>query len=201
MTPASLTGRAGTASGYSSQPRSMSAAERVSGAGPAFQPEGGGMRAISASAERPFQSYLELGALASAVPCGRLHTRQVLWEWKLDSLAEDAELLVSELLSNAVKASWQSGDPIGLRLLADHRRLLIEVLDRNPAEPQPRPADYESDSGRGFTVIAALSHRWGFARVTSSLKVVWAELLVQDNPARDAHHERSSLPAIAHLQI
>jgi hypothetical protein len=47
----------------------------------------------------PFQSYLELGALPSAVPCARLHARQVLYEWRLADLA-DAELVVSELVTN-----------------------------------------------------------------------------------------------------
>jgi len=45
----------------------------------------------------PSRSQLELGALASAVPCARLHARQVLWEWGVGEQAETAELLVSEL--------------------------------------------------------------------------------------------------------
>jgi anti-sigma regulatory factor (Ser/Thr protein kinase) len=52
----------------------------------------------------PQCSSLELAALPTVVPCGRLHTRQVLREWKLAHLADDAETLVSELLTNAVKA-------------------------------------------------------------------------------------------------
>src|ERR1017187_3708362 len=53
----------------------------------------------------PLQDFLELGALAGAVPCARLHVRQVLWEWGvLRSLGEGAELLVTELVTNAVKA-------------------------------------------------------------------------------------------------
>ena len=53
----------------------------------------------------PLQDFLELGALVSAVPCARLHARQVLWEWGLASLGESAGLLVTELITNAVKAS------------------------------------------------------------------------------------------------
>ncbi len=44
-----------------------------------------------------------LGALPSAVPCARLHARQVLWEWGLSKDAETAELLLSELVTNAVQ--------------------------------------------------------------------------------------------------
>ena len=50
-------------------------------------------------------SYLELGALPTAVPCARLHARHLLWEWGLSALVEDTELLTSELITNAVKAT------------------------------------------------------------------------------------------------
>src|SRR5579862_5146488 len=53
----------------------------------------------------PLCSYLELGALPTAVPCARLHARHVLWEWGLNGLAADTELLVSELVTNAIKAT------------------------------------------------------------------------------------------------
>ena len=54
---------------------------------------------------RPLCSYLELGALPTAVPCARLHARHLAWEWGLNGLAPDSELLVSELVTNAVKAT------------------------------------------------------------------------------------------------
>jgi anti-sigma regulatory factor (Ser/Thr protein kinase) len=46
-----------------------------------------------------------LGALPNAVPCARLHASLVLAEWGLKALAETAELIVSELVTNAVRAS------------------------------------------------------------------------------------------------
>ena len=137
---------------------------------------------VSTPAYWPLRSYLELGALTSAVPCARLHARQIVWEWGFRHLAEDAEILVSELLTNAVKAS-SSPDGAGvvvLRLLANRERLLIEVWDHNPDDPQPRQADAESESGRGFSVIEALSSRWGFRRLSYSVKVVWCELRIGD---------------------
>jgi anti-sigma regulatory factor (Ser/Thr protein kinase) len=108
----------------------------------------------------------------------------VLWEWKLAHLANDAELLVSELLSNAIKATWSSdeADLVVMRLFADAQRLLIEVWDNAPGDPQPRQADDESESGRGCMVVAAISHRWGYRRASLALKVVWAELLITTNP-------------------
>src|ERR1035438_5527339 len=63
----------------------------------------------------PLQDFLELGALAGAVPCARLHARQVLWEWGF-RLGENAELLVTELVSNAVKASRAMTQAFPVRL-------------------------------------------------------------------------------------
>lgn len=134
------------------------------------------------AADWPKVSLLELGALPTAVPCGRLHARHVLREWLLGHLAADAELLVSELLSNAVTATRSAGETelIALRLLASPHQLLIEVWDRSPAVPRPREADDDAENGRGLAVIEALSHRWGFRHVSADLKVVWCELLISD---------------------
>jgi anti-sigma regulatory factor (Ser/Thr protein kinase) len=127
----------------------------------------------------PLVSYLELAALPTAVSCGRLHARQVLWEWRLSQLVVDAETVLSELLTNAVAASWSPAGVglVAVRLLADPQRLLIEVWDHNPGAPQRCHADSESESGRGLLVVGAIAHRWGYHRVRASLKVVWAELL------------------------
>ena len=53
----------------------------------------------------PYHSFLPLGALPGAIPCARLHTTAVLWEWGMEALAQQAELTVSELVTNAVRAS------------------------------------------------------------------------------------------------
>ncbi len=47
----------------------------------------------------PLHSYLELGAFPGAVPCARLHSRQLLWEWGLTDFSDTIELLVSELVT------------------------------------------------------------------------------------------------------
>jgi anti-sigma regulatory factor (Ser/Thr protein kinase) len=129
----------------------------------------------------PHVSSLELAALPTAVPCARLHTTQLLWEWKLDHLAEDAALLVSELVTNAVNATSRSGRPglVALRLKADRHRLIIESWDQAPADPEPRHPPDDSEDGRGFTIITALTHRWGHHRLNPTLKVIWCELLTE----------------------
>lgn len=85
----------------------------------------------------PLRSHLEFGALPTAVPCARLHARQMLWKWGLNGLAETAELLVSGLVTNAVKATagYDGLLPIRLHLSSDKERLLIEVWDAAPRPP------------------------------------------------------------------
>ncbi len=129
-------------------------------------------------------SGLVLGALPTAASCGRLHAKNVVCEWGLGHLSDTIELLVSELVTNALRASELTCGPdippIRLRLSSDRAVVLIEVWDHNPDDPQPRQAGAESESGRGFSVIEALSSRWGFRRLSYSLKVVWCELLIGD---------------------
>lgn len=136
--------------------------QRVSGAG---------------RAERvPRASYLEFGAYDSAVPCGRLHTRNVLNEWGLAAVTEDAELIVSELLTNAIKVTAARGldQCVALRVAARDDHLLIEVWDPVAAPPEPRPHAVDADSGRGLEIVSLLSERWGTYHVDRGGKVVWA---------------------------
>ena len=123
-------------------------------------------------------SILELAPLPTAVPCARLHAGHVLHEWGLRDLADDAALLVSELITNAVDASIVLPDrpPIALHLRATETSLMIEAWDHSPLDLESREADPDAECGRGLTVVAALSDRWGWKRTGYRRKVVWAEL-------------------------
>ena len=142
---------------------------------------------MAAPTDWPFQSYLELGALPSAVPCARLHSRQVLWEWGLRALADPVELIVSELVTNGLQASegltgsryagrWTPGvPPLRLWLHADGRRAVIQVWDGNDKLPTPQVANVGAESGRGLLLVEAMSTTWGSYQIGgSSGKVVWA---------------------------
>lgn len=133
----------------------------------------------------PLRSHLELGALPGAVPCARLHTRQVLWEWSLDALADNAELVVSELFTNAVAASrgLPNCPPVRLWLLSDRQQLLILVGDASPQPPTRIDAAETAETGRGLLLVETLATQWGsYAAAGSAGKVTWALLTTQTGP-------------------
>jgi anti-sigma regulatory factor (Ser/Thr protein kinase) len=125
----------------------------------------------------PLRDGIELGSLPGAVSCARLHVRQVLWEWGLSRFGENAELLVSELMTNAVAASQPEDavPPVRLWLLADQTRALILVWDGSPLPPVPSDPGPDAESGRGLLLVEAVSERWDwYLPVQSGGKVVWA---------------------------
>lgn len=156
----------GSTGAVSSGRRVRPAEEPSSGAGPA----------------KPWSrvSLLQLGALPTAVGCGRAHARLVLREWGLSHLVDDAVLIASELLTNALQASRALGNstPIALRLLASDEQLIIEAWDQWVEDYDLKRTPGDDESGRGLAVIDALSNRWGTGRLSDDYKIVWAELLV-----------------------
>ncbi len=129
-------------------------------------------------------SKLELGPLPSAVPCARLHAKHIFWEWDLAHVTNDAELIVSELMTNALKAARPLPDihPITLYLQASDEHLMIQVWDALSAAPAPRPQAIDAETGRGLEIVSLLSDRWGFYHPVGGGKVVWAALVTGTAP-------------------
>jgi anti-sigma regulatory factor (Ser/Thr protein kinase) len=134
----------------------------------------------------PLRSYLELGALRSAVPCARVHVKQVLWEWGLQELSYNVELVVSELVTNSVLASeglmgsrfngkWTPGrPPVRLWVWSDKQGVLIQVWDGDDRMPRRRVGELEDESGRGLLLVEAVCDEWGACPMEgASGKVVW----------------------------
>ncbi|GGN11206.1 histidine kinase [Streptomyces fuscichromogenes] len=96
-------------------------------------------------------------------------TRQ-LARWDLDELSFTTELILSELVTNAIR---HGRAPIGVRLLHD-RTLICEVSDASTTSPHLRYAASTDEGGRGLFLVAQLSERWG-TRYTPAGKVIWAE--------------------------
>ncbi|SNX65833.1 integral membrane sensor protein [Streptomyces sp. TLI_55] len=96
-------------------------------------------------------------------------TRQ-LAQWGLEDLEFTTELILSELVTNAIR---YGGDHIRVRMLYD-RSLICEVFDSSSTSPHLRYAAMTDEGGRGLFLVAQLADRWG-TRYTPGGKVIWAE--------------------------
>jgi signal transduction histidine kinase len=101
---------------------------------------------------------------------------------------------MSELLTNAVKAS-AGLTTIQVRLaVIGGTSLVIEVRDRNPEPPVLNDADGDSEGGRGLMIVDALCERWGYYHPAHGGKAVWAELPIP-LPTREEQQRQRPEPA------
>ncbi|ALC18694.1 SpoIIE family protein phosphatase [Streptomyces pristinaespiralis] len=100
-----------------------------------------------------------------------------LADWHLDDLQFTTELIVSELVTNAIR---YGSEPIKLRLIRQST-LICEVLDNNSTSPRLRHARTTDEGGRGLFLVAQLARRWG-TRYTRSGKIIWAEQSLPPQP-------------------
>ncbi|NGO10286.1 SpoIIE family protein phosphatase [Streptomyces sp. HC44] len=104
------------------------------------------------------------------VAATRQYATEQLTEWGLDEAAFVTELVVSELVTNAIR---YGEPPIRLRLIRD-RTLICEVSDGSSTSPHLRRAHVFDEGGRGLLLVAQLTERWG-SRQTVNGKTIWAE--------------------------
>ena len=123
---------------------------------------------------------LTLPAAPAAVRLARRAIRDALAAWSLARLEETAVLLVSELVTNAVRHAKDAGT-VTLELASEGTWLRIEVQDADSRWPQPRTPDGCDESGFGFVLVDALASKWG-VRQTPAGKAVWAELQTATTP-------------------
>ncbi|WP_439946495.1 ATP-binding protein [Streptomyces sp. BBFR109] len=139
--------------------------------------------------QRPrFVDHIDLAALRTAVNCSRLFTKYLLNRWGAPSLIDDATLIVSELVTNAVKATGNMDEHpkwselhdlklIKVRLVGLEASVVFEVWDTSEDEPVLTEAGDDDEGGRGLFLVEELASRWGsYAQPRG--KVVWAELPV-----------------------
>ncbi|MFF5343807.1 SpoIIE family protein phosphatase [Streptomyces althioticus] len=137
--------------------------------------------------EEPGDDVALLLARTRALGAGQVATRDVaqdpeevaavrkwaldlLSAWGLDDIAFVTELVVSELVTNAIR---YGEPPIQVRLIRD-RALICEVSDSSPTSPHLRRAHAFDEGGRGLLLVAQLTHGWG-SRQADGGKTIWAE--------------------------
>ncbi len=121
----------------------------------------------------------QLPGTPHSAPRARELLRIQLTDWKIDGeVAETAELLLSELVTNSIRhARTPPGREIGLRFATYDGRLRVEVADASDRRLRPREAAPEDERGRGLALVQALAERWGCCpRLHGIGKATWAEL-------------------------
>ncbi|MGW3246105.1 ATP-binding SpoIIE family protein phosphatase [Streptomyces sp. NPDC001070] len=121
----------------------------------------------------------DFSADPTVVRTARHTAARQLREWGLDHLVPNTELIVSELVTNAIR---HGAGPIRLRLI-QHQVLTCEVFDSGSCHPRLRQARGVDENGRGLFMIAQLCHRRGFRSATGG-KLVWVD---QDLPCAPSH--------------
>lgn len=110
-------------------------------------------------------------------------TARTLRQWGMPELCPDALVVISELVTNAVRharprepGAPDRQRPFEIILLGGARRLLCAVTDPCERSPVPQEPGYNAETGRGLHVVASLSDTWGWLPLGTGGKAVWAAL-------------------------
>ncbi|WP_433258920.1 ATP-binding protein [Streptosporangium sp. CA-135522] len=136
-------------------------------------------------------------------PCAARTARRFvtasLCAWELAPLVDDTGLVVSELVTNAVRHGMRGGGDVrpaqDVRVILCHtgRSVLCAVTDPSDQGPSLREPDYEAESGRGLHLVQGISEMWGWAPLESHGKAVWAAFILPPGPSRAARHLEACL--------
>jgi hypothetical protein len=146
--------------------------------------------------ETPAVTSRPLSPVPEAARNARQFVRELLNCWGLDYLTDDAELIIAELVGNAVRHGLQGASPLrqpraesagtalscggsfGLRLCLLRRvgEVMLAVTDPSDEAPAPKAPSYTGESGRGLQIVGALSYVWGWSPIEGHGKAVWAVL-------------------------
>ncbi len=136
--------------------------------------------------ETPAVTSRALSARPEEARTARRFVREVLTCWGLAALADDAEMIIDELVVNAVLHGTRAGltraNPgagltvLRLCMLRRAGEVMLAVVDPGNETPVPRRPDWAGESGRGLQIVGELSHVWGWSPIAGHGKAVWAVL-------------------------
>jgi len=113
-----------------------------------------------------------LAAHPASTRAARAFVAEHLVSWHLDSAIDDATLLVSELVTDAI---LHARSPIDLVVRKVKTSVRVEVFDDGNGVPEPLHPDHEDDVGRGLGLVEAVANRWGVEDLDTG-KTVWFEI-------------------------
>jgi hypothetical protein len=140
--------------------------------------------------ETPAVTSRPLSPVAEEARTARRFVRELLMYWDLGYLSDDAELIIAELVVNAVRHGLRTapqavaaGAPgvagasaLRLCLLRRVGEVMLAVTDPSNEAPAPRAPGWTGESGRGLQIVGALSYVWGWSPMEGRGKAVWAVL-------------------------
>ena len=121
-----------------------------------------------------------LAAAPEAAKTARDFTSSTLRDWHLDGLIQEAVLVASELVTNAIRHGrcTSGAAKVELAWRRQASRVICTVTDCSPQAPVLGSADQDSESGRGLQVVQAIAATWGWMMLSASTKAVWAALTI-----------------------
>jgi anti-sigma regulatory factor (Ser/Thr protein kinase) len=135
--------------------------------------------------ETPAVTSRPLSPVPEEARTARQFVRELLTGWGLGYLIDDAELIIAELVVNAVRHGLRTtpqvvstAAPCALRLCLLRRvgEVMLAVTDPSDEAPTPRTPGWTGESGRGLQIVGALSYVWGWSPIEGHGKAVWAVL-------------------------
>jgi len=137
--------------------------------------------------ETPAVTCRALSPLPEEARTARQFVRELLTCWGLGYLSDDAELIIAELVGNAVRHGLRTAAPqalsagpdsaaLRLCLLRRVGEVMLAVTDPSDEAPAPRAPSFTGESGRGLQIVGALSYVWGWSPIEGHGKAVWAVL-------------------------
>jgi anti-sigma regulatory factor (Ser/Thr protein kinase) len=133
--------------------------------------------------ETPAVTTRALSARPEEARTARQFVRELLTCWGLEAMVDDAEMIIDELVVNAVLHGTRAGvlgpaasTVLRLCMLRRVGEVMIAVVDPGNEAPVPRQPDWTGENGRGLQIVGALSHVWGWSPIAGHGKAVWAVL-------------------------